>query len=230
MVAYTPGAGPARSNRSRRRTLDPRSYGDPHVGLSGIHIYAGYVCSALAMYISASVILGVPFLEDISPVWCDLRRDARTISFHHHEKEIKLTPSPEAMPGAPVISLKKALLEMRIGKRLLESTGSDAALAYLCVLLPKKEESEGTSDKAEESLTSLTDDPRPQQNHPQESHHPAPLLAIKLLNRHWIGYNEVSQQHPGRRLRLQSLTTSERACQIYSGGMGKVLFPNLEFN
>ena len=128
----------------------------------------------LPLGISASVILGVPFLEDISPFWCDLRRDARTISFRHHGREIKLTPSPEAMPGAPVISLKKALLEMRIGKRLLKSTGSDAALAYLCVLLPTKEDQGEVPYTEEASLDSVMEDTRPPAEPPPKGISPNP--------------------------------------------------------
>ena len=95
----------------------------------------------LPLGVSAAVVLGTPFLEDISPFSCDLRQDARTITFRRNGKTIRLTPAPEGMPGGnPVLDLRKAMLHMRTRRRLLKSEGSDEALAYLCVLMPSKEQ------------------------------------------------------------------------------------------
>ena len=75
----------------------------------------------LPLGVSATVILGAPFLEEISPFICDMRREARTISFRKHGRTIRLEPSPEPRPGVPVISLRRAMLDMRVRRRLLSS-------------------------------------------------------------------------------------------------------------
>eukprot|EP00959_Pyramimonas_sp_CCMP1952_P184079 3849236-Pyramimonas_sp.AAC.1 len=86
----------------------------------------------LPLGVSATVILGAPFLEEISPFLFDMRREARTISFRKHGRTIRLEPSPEPMPGISVIGLRRAMLDMRVRRRLLNLAGEEAALAYLC--------------------------------------------------------------------------------------------------
>ena len=149
----------------------------------------------LPLGVSATVILGAPFLEEISPFICDMRREARTISFRKHGRTIRLEPSPEPRPGVPVISLRRAMLDMRVRRRLLSSAGEEAALAYLCVLLPTKEGEEQVPDdnppgKAEvtaveeEALDVGPDRGRPQPEPPPEgTQAQATAQAVKKLQR-----------------------------------------------
>ena len=85
----------------------------------------------LPLGVTATVILGSPFLEAISPFSCDYRKDARTISFRHRGREVTLNPSPIPLPGMPILDMRKAMLEMRVARRLLKSAGDDATQAYL---------------------------------------------------------------------------------------------------
>ena len=149
----------------------------------------------LPLGVSATVILGAPFLEEISPFICDMRREARTISFRKHGRTIRLEPSPEPRPGVPVISLRRAMLDMRVRRRLLSSAGEEAALAYLCVLLPTKEGEEQVPDDnppgeaevtavEEEALDVGPDRGRPQPEPPPEgTQAQATAQAVKKLQR-----------------------------------------------
>eukprot|EP00959_Pyramimonas_sp_CCMP1952_P145046 3036760-Pyramimonas_sp.AAC.1 len=96
----------------------------------------------LPLGVSATVILGAPFPSDINPFLCDMRQEARTITFRKHGKTVRLVPTPKPLPGMLVISLRRAMLDMRVRRRLLNSAGEEAALAYLCVLLPTEPEEE----------------------------------------------------------------------------------------
>ena len=107
----------------------------------------------LPLGVTATVILGAPFLEEISPFCCDMRGDSRDIIFLHRGKKVVLAPSPVPLPGLPILDLRKAMIEMRIARRLLKSAGDDSTLAYLCVLMPSKEEASAEEEVKDSPLS-----------------------------------------------------------------------------
>jgi hypothetical protein len=146
----------------------------------------------LPLNVSAAVILGTPFLEAISPFWCDLRHDARTIEFRHQGRTFRLRPTPEAVPGAETLSLRKAMVEIRKSRKLQKTAPEDTALAYLCVLLPartcsrEEEDGSGGTQPPSDAGPELDPEPEPPPKAPREEASdaaPSPSLTLEAIAR-----------------------------------------------
>ena len=102
----------------------------------------------LPLGIKASFILGIPFLQTISPFNCDAR--SQEITFFHREKKISIRPTQSVSEVEEyrdsIITLEQAVKDIRSlekerkrkERKDSESGGAEEPLAYLCRLVPSR--------------------------------------------------------------------------------------------